>query len=125
MFLLHKILLSMILLVRSLSAFEIDPFNPNASLVENFSTNCLQMTQSQQMLKAYLMIGLNSTFQNPKENLAKAIVDYDRRAHQVHDYFFKMLGDKIRKRKKLSMKRCVCGRRVKRCSNKNRHTKMR
>ena len=94
MFLLHKILLSILLLAGSLSAFEIDPFNPKASLVENFSTNCLQMTQSQQMLKAYLMIGLNSTFQNPKENLAKAIVDYDRRAHQVHDYFFKMLGDK-------------------------------
>jgi len=36
--------------------FEIDPFNPKASLVENFSTNCLQMTQSQQILKAYIMV---------------------------------------------------------------------
>ncbi len=77
----------------NLVAFKIDPFNPKASLTENFSTNCLQMTQSQQMLKAYIMVGLNSTFQNPKEKLAKAIVDYDRRAHQVRAYFHKLLGD--------------------------------
>ncbi|RUM67879.1 MAG: hypothetical protein DSZ05_01970 [Sulfurospirillum sp.] len=94
MFRLRKFILTWLLFTTLLFAFEIDPFNPNASLVENFSTNCLQMTQSQQMLKAYLMIGLNSNFQNPKKNLARAIVDYDRRAHQVHDYFFKRLTEK-------------------------------
>ncbi len=49
------------------------------------------MTQSQQMLKAYIMVGLNSTFQNPKEDLEKAIIDYDKRAHQVRDYFQTLL----------------------------------
>jgi len=96
MFRLRKILLTCLVFTTLLSAFEIDPFNPDASLVENFSTNCLQMTQSQQILKAYLMIGLNSKFQNPRENLAKALIDYDKRAHQVHDYFFKRLSEKDR-----------------------------
>jgi hypothetical protein len=75
----------------SMLAFEIDPFNKEASLTENFSTNCLQMTQSQQMLKAYVMVGLNSTFQNPKGHLKKAIVDYDKRVYQVREYFQKLL----------------------------------
>jgi len=88
-----KITLTLSLLFSAHFAFEIDPFDPNATLVENFSTNCLQMTQSQQILKAYIMVGLNSNFQNPKENLSRAIVAYDKRAHQVHDYFFKLLGD--------------------------------
>ncbi len=73
-------------------AFEIDSFDPEAPLLENFSTNCLQMTQSQQMLKAYIMIGLHSDFQNPKANLAKAIPLYDKRAHQVRAYFRQRLS---------------------------------
>ena len=79
--------------LQSISAFEIDPFPKNASLLEIFSINCLQMTQSQQMLKAYIMVGLNSNFQNPKENLEKAIVAYDKRMYQVRDYFYEKLGD--------------------------------
>ena len=82
----------MVMLSSMLHAFEIDPFDPNASLTENFSTNCLQMTQSQQILKAYIMVGLDSNFQNPAGNLKRAIVAYDHRAHQVHDYFHKLLG---------------------------------
>jgi len=73
------------------SGFEIDPFPKGASLVETFSTNCLQMTQSQQMLKAYVMMGLESQFKNPKESLAKAIPIYDKRMYVVHDYFHKRL----------------------------------
>jgi len=87
----HKLLLSMMLIFGSASAFEIDPFDPKAPLLENFSTNCLQMTQSQQILKAYLMIGLNSNFGNPKESLSRAIPLYDKRAHQVREYFQKRL----------------------------------
>ena len=75
-------------------AFEIDPFDPNATLTENFSTNCLQMTQSQQILKAYIMVGLNSNFQNPQETLKKAIKAYDKRAYEVRAYFHDLLGDK-------------------------------
>ncbi len=39
------------------------------------------------------MVGLNSNFQNPKENLAKAIIAYDKRAHEVREYFKKRLTD--------------------------------
>jgi len=86
-----KWILGMAIILSTLSAFEIDPFDPKAPLLENFSTNCLQMTQSQQILKAYMMIGLHSNFGDPKENLAKAIPLYDKRAHQVREYFQKRL----------------------------------
>jgi tetratricopeptide (TPR) repeat protein len=79
------------LLIGEVRAFEIDPFDPKASLVENFSTNCLQMTQSQQIFKAYLMVALNSNFQNPKEKLQKALLDYDKRAVEVKEYFQNLL----------------------------------
>ncbi len=83
----RTILLTFFIFFTTASAFKIDAFDPNAPLLENFSTNCLQMTQSQQILKAYVMIGLHSNFGNPKENLAKAIPLYDKRAHQVRAYF--------------------------------------
>ena len=82
-----KLLLGIAIVFSTASAFEIDPFDPKAPLLENFSTNCLQMTQSQQILKAYIMIGLNSDFGKPKESLARAIPLYDKRAHQVREYF--------------------------------------
>lgn len=86
-----KIITILIFSLTSLNAFKIFPFPQNASLTENFSTNCLQMTQSQQILKAYIMVGLKSNFQNPKESLKKAVVDYDIRAHKVKEYFQDLL----------------------------------
>ncbi len=88
---LREIIFILSALVVSLSAFEIDPYK-KAPLLETFSTNCLQMTQSQQMLKAYMMIGLKSNFQNPKKSLKKAIVIYDDRMYKVRDYFHAKLG---------------------------------
>jgi len=93
-FLRGKLLSIPFLLITMLQAFEIDAFNPKASLTENFSTNCLQMTQSQQILKAYIMIGLNSNFQDPQGNLTRAIVAYDKRAHEMRDYFYAKLGER-------------------------------
>jgi len=97
--LLLKVLLIPFLFFTVSHAFEIDKFDPEASLTENFSTNCLQMTQSQQMLKAYVMIGLNSNFQDPQGNLKRAIVAYDTRAHQMRNYFHTLLGEKNKEAK--------------------------
>ena len=70
-----------------LGAFEIDPFPKNGTLTDVFNTNCLQMTQSQQMLKAYIMKGLHSTFDDPAGDLKRAIPAYDRRFRLIKDYF--------------------------------------
>ena len=91
MSILYKSLVLLIMLNGFVFGFEIDKFDAKDSLTQNFSTNCLQMTQSQQILKAYVMVGLNSTYKNPKENLKRAIVDYDTRAYQVKEYFLKLL----------------------------------
>jgi len=87
----RNIILGLFLVIEMASGFEIDPFPEEAPLLEIFSINCLQMTQSQQMLKAYVMIGLNSSFQNPQEKLSKAIPIYDKRMHQVRAYFHERL----------------------------------
>jgi hypothetical protein len=95
-----KITLTLLITMEVLFSFEIDPYPKKASLTDIFSINCLQMTQSQQMLKAYVLIGLENSFQNPKEHLSKAIVDYDKRMYQVRDYFHKHLTKKSHKKAK-------------------------
>ncbi len=87
----RNIILGLFVIMEVASGFEIDPFPEEAPLLEIFSINCLQMTQSQQMLKAYVMIGLNSNFQNPQGSLSKAIPIYDKRMHQVRAYFHERL----------------------------------
>jgi len=87
------IVVAFTLITQMASAFEVEPFEGNQPLLETFSTNCLQMTQSQQMLKAYMMIGLNSSFNSPKESLERAIPVYDKRMLAVREYFHEKLGD--------------------------------
>ena len=89
----RNIILGLFLVMEMVSGFEIDPFPEEAPLLEIFSINCLQMTQSQQMLKAYVMVGLNSNFQDPQGSLDRAIPVYDKRMHQVRAYFYERLGE--------------------------------
>ena len=97
-----EIIFIILVFIETLSSFEIDPYPKNASLTETFSINCLQMTQSQQMLKAYVMIGVKSNFQNPQKHLTKAIVDYDKRMYEVRAYFHKYLKKKSHKSGKIA-----------------------
>ncbi len=82
---------SMLIFAKFALGFVIDPFPKNSPLIDTFSTNCLQMTQSQQILKAYVLVGLNSTFQSPQKKLTDAIPLYDKRMHEVRAYFHKKL----------------------------------
>jgi len=97
-----KAILMVVIFIEGLSAFKIDPYPKDTSLTEIFSINCLQMTQSQQMLKAYIMVGVKNKFQNPEEHLAQAIIDYDKRMHQVRKYFYTVLTKKNHKNAKKS-----------------------
>lgn len=89
----RRAFIGMMALVGSLWAFEIDSFPKDGSLKDVFNTNCLQMTQSQQMLKAYIMKGLNSSFDDPSGSLERAIPAYDRRFTQIRNYFQQRLKD--------------------------------
>ena len=102
-----KIIFISLVFIETLSSFEIDPYPKNASLTEIFSINCLQMTQSQQMLKAYVMVGVKSNFQNPQKHLTKAIVDYDKRMYQVKAYFYKHLKKKSHKSGKVAFDKAL------------------
>jgi hypothetical protein len=87
------LILSLLFTLGPLRAFEIDPFPKNGTLTDVFNTNCLQMTQSQQMLKAYIMKGLGSNFDDPEGSLKRAIPAYDQRFTQIRNYFQKRLKD--------------------------------
>ena len=89
-----KLFIILSIAIGAINAFEIKPIPKNASLMDYFNTNCRQMTQSQQMLKAYIMKGLNSNFDNPTENLAKAIPIYDKRFEDIKNYFQARVKDK-------------------------------
>jgi hypothetical protein len=73
---------------------KIDPFPENGKFADVYNSNCFQMTQSQQMLKAYIMVGLNSTFDSPKESLRAAIPLYDKRFKKIKEYFQKKVKDR-------------------------------
>jgi len=76
-------------------ALKIEPIPKDATLRDMFSINCLQMTQSQQMLKAYILKGLNIKFKNPHDSLKEAIPAYDKRFKEIKEYFQSRLkGDK-------------------------------
>ena len=103
-----KVIFMVFVSIQTLSSFEVDPYpTKNSSLTEIFSINCLQMTQSQQMLKAYVMVGVKSSFQNPKEHLTKAIVAYDKRMYQVREYFYKRLTKKSHKSGKIAFDKAL------------------
>ncbi len=55
--------------------------------------NCLQRTQTQQLLKTYLMIGLHSSYKNPKKSLAEAIPRYDKRFGKLDTFFRARIKD--------------------------------
>ncbi len=74
-------------------AFEIDPLPKGSTLTDVFNTNCLQMTQSQQMLKGYIMVGLGSTFDDPAGSLKRSIPVYDHRFKTIRNYFQSRLKD--------------------------------
>ena len=93
-----KILLATILLSGVAIALKIEPIPKDATLTDYFNTNCLQMTQSQQMLKAYIMKGLESNFDDLGGKLEDAIPIYDKRFEQIKSYFQARVHNKRAKR---------------------------
>jgi len=61
--------------------------------------NCFQRTQTQQLLKEYLMSALGSTHKSPKEELPKSVEKYDKRFRMPYDYFMKRLKDDAARKK--------------------------
>lgn len=74
-----------------LSAVEIEPVSSEIPLEKALFVNCLQRTQTQQLLKEYLMAALNSSYKNPKQELPKSVEKYDRRFRILYDYFVKRI----------------------------------
>ncbi len=94
-----KTIMGSVLFSTLLAAVEIEPITPNIPLSKALFTNCLQRTQTQQLLKEYLMLALNSSYKNPKEELPKSIAKYDKRFNILYDYFMKRIKDKSARQK--------------------------
>jgi len=76
-----------------LGAVEIAPLPSDMTLSRALFINCLQRTQTQQLLKEYLMVALNSSYKQPKKSLPVSVEKYDERFGLLYDYFMKRLKD--------------------------------
>ena len=72
---------------------DIKPLPKEMSAPQALYINCLQRTQTQQLLKTYLMIGLHSNYKNPKKSLAEAIPRYDKRFGELDTFFRARIKD--------------------------------
>ena len=77
-----------------LSAIELEPLPPKLSISEALFINCLQRTQSLQLLTEYIILGLGSNYKNIQTKLPKDIKKYDERFNTLYNYFIKKLKDK-------------------------------
>jgi len=77
----------------SVFALEIQPLPQGSSISRVLYINCLQRTQTQQLLKAYLMAGVNSGYHHPKETLLYAIPKYEKRFQEIDRFFRKRIKD--------------------------------
>ena len=91
-------LISLISVERS-ESLDIKPLKSNFSLTKALYINCLQRTQTQQLLKEYIMIALKSNYDNPKEKLPKDVKAYDERFYVLYNYFMHKLKDKQARKK--------------------------
>ncbi len=74
-------------------ALDIKPLDKDTAVAKALYINCLQRTQTQQLLKTYLMIAMKSSYKNPKQELAESIPKYDKRFYEFDTYFRKRLHD--------------------------------
>jgi len=74
-------------------AVEIPALPANMSLSKALYINCLQRTQTQQLLKEYLMIGLKSSYKNPQKSLPESIIKYDKRLKGLDAFFQPRIKD--------------------------------
>lgn len=88
-----RIMIFLLITTLSISGIEIRRLPQDTTVSHALYINCLQRTQTQQMLKAYLMIGISSSYKNPKEMLRGAIPEYDARFWEFDAYFRKRIKD--------------------------------
>lgn len=68
-------------------ALEIKTLPKDITVSQALYINCLQRTQTQQLLKTYLMVGLHSSYQDPKQALMEAIPKYNARFKALDSFF--------------------------------------
>jgi len=74
-------------------AADIPELPKNMSVSRALYINCLQRTQTQQLLKEYLMVALKSSYKNPQKTLPKSIVAYEKRLKELDVFFQPHLKD--------------------------------
>lgn len=90
----RNFILSYLLAPWLLLAVDIEPLPSKLSVGEALFINCLQRTQSLQLLKEYLMIALGSNYKNAKIKLPEDIERYDKRFNTLYKYFMTRLKDR-------------------------------
>ena len=94
-----QMIVFLLLTVHTAWGLDVPPLPANMTTSQALYINCLQRTQTQQMLKDYLMVALKSTYKNPQKSLKDGIPLYDNRIHQLNDYFLPLLVDYPKEKK--------------------------
>ena len=89
----------LLVMISNAWSLDVPPLPANMTTTQALYINCLQRTQTQQMFKDYLMIALKSSYKNPKKSLKEGIPLYDKRLHQLNDYFLPLLSDHPKEKK--------------------------
>ena len=69
-----------------LFAVEIKALPPTLTLPKALYNHCLELTQSQQLLKEYILIGLQNRYKNPEKTLPVSIEKYDTRLKTLQHF---------------------------------------
>ena len=89
----------LLVMISSAWGLDVPPLPANMTTSQALYINCLQRTQTQQMFKDYLMVALESNYKDPKKSLKEGIPLYDKRIHQLNDYFLPLLSDHPKEKK--------------------------
>jgi len=85
--------------ISTLSAVEIKALPSDLTLSSALYNHCLELTQSQQLLKEYIFIGLKNRYKNAAQSLPLSIENYDKRLKTLQTFFHtKFTEEKDRKK---------------------------
>jgi len=79
--------------ITAISSIEIKELPSRLTLSSALYNHCLELTQSQQLFKEYIFIGLKNRYKNPEKSLPISIEKYDKRLKTLQAFFHTKFTD--------------------------------
>lgn len=89
----------MLIFANMVLAIEVKELPSKLTLPKALYNHCLELTQSQQLLKLYIFTDLNISYKSPNKALLQAIPKFDKRLKALHTFFNTEFTDERDKQK--------------------------